>query len=78
MTQCDQVTTRVQFGNKLETYGVVQEKLARMAIQLYVTEVSGKNPEAVMFHGVSPASLPAVHCVHAQRQYGQRRDGVPA
>ena len=39
-TQCDQVSTRVQFGNKLETYGVVQEKLARMAVQLYVTEVS--------------------------------------
>ena len=33
------MTTRVQFGNKLEVYGVVQEKLARMAMLQYVTEV---------------------------------------
>ena len=32
------VTTRVQFGNKLEVYGDVQEKLARMAMMQYVTE----------------------------------------
>lgn len=34
----EQVTSRVQFGNKLEVYGVVQEKLARMTIAQYVTE----------------------------------------
>ena len=34
----EQVTSRVQFGNKLEMYGVVQEKLARMTIAQYVTE----------------------------------------
>ena len=33
------VTTRVQFGDKLEVYGDVQEKIARMAIMQYVTEV---------------------------------------
>ena len=38
-SQAEQVTSRVQFGNKLEVYGVVQEKLARMAIAQYVTEV---------------------------------------
>ena len=37
--QSDHVTTRVQFGSKLETYGVVQEKIATMALHQYVTEV---------------------------------------
>ena len=37
--QVDHATTRVQFGNKLETYGVVQEKIARMSLYQYVTEV---------------------------------------
>ena len=35
------MSSRVQFGNKLEVYGVVKEKLARMAIAQYVTEVGG-------------------------------------
>jgi very long chain acyl-CoA dehydrogenase len=34
----EHVSTRVQFGNKLETYGVVQEKIAHMALRQYVTE----------------------------------------
>ena len=38
--QVDHATTRVQFGNKLETYGQVQGKIARMALLQYVTEVS--------------------------------------
>ena len=37
--QAEHVSTRVQFGNKLETYGVVQEKIAHMALRQYVTEV---------------------------------------
>ena len=40
LLQVEQVTSRVQFGNKLEVYGVVQEKLARMTIAQYVTEVT--------------------------------------
>jgi very long chain acyl-CoA dehydrogenase len=34
----EQVTNRVQFGNKLEVYGVVQEKLARMTMAHFITE----------------------------------------
>ncbi|XP_064394245.1 very long-chain specific acyl-CoA dehydrogenase, mitochondrial-like [Halichondria panicea] len=34
----DHASTRVQFGSKLETYGQVQEKIARMALLQYVTE----------------------------------------
>ncbi|XP_003383685.1 PREDICTED: very long-chain specific acyl-CoA dehydrogenase, mitochondrial-like [Amphimedon queenslandica] len=34
----DQVSNRVQFGNKLEVYGVVREKLARMTLAHFVTE----------------------------------------
>ena len=37
--QADHVSTRVQFGSKLESYGVVQEKIAMMALRQYVTEV---------------------------------------
>ena len=76
--QCDQVTTRVQFGNKLETYGVVQEKLARMAIQLYVTEVSRACfgiKGWMSQHKHHP--LPAVHGIHAQWQHGQRSERIP-
>ncbi|XP_068128041.1 very long-chain specific acyl-CoA dehydrogenase, mitochondrial [Hyperolius riggenbachi] len=34
----DHATNRSQFGNKLHTYGVIQEKLSRMAVLQYVTE----------------------------------------
>lgn len=37
--QVEHATTRVQFGSKLETYGMVQEKIARMTLLQYVTEV---------------------------------------
>lgn len=34
----DHATSRTQFGSKLHTFGVIQEKLARMAVLQYVTE----------------------------------------
>lgn len=34
----EHATTRVQFGSKLETFGGVQEKIARMALLQYATE----------------------------------------
>lgn len=34
----EHATNRVQFGRKLETYGGIQEKLARMAMHHYVTQ----------------------------------------
>ena len=37
--QVEHATTRVQFGDKLKSFGVIQEKLARMAMMQYVTEV---------------------------------------
>lgn len=37
--QADHAANRVQFGQKLEEFGVIQEKLARMAMLHYVTEV---------------------------------------
>ena len=39
LRQADHAGNRVQFGSKLETFGVIQEKLARMAMCHYVTEV---------------------------------------
>lgn len=40
--QADHAGNRVQFGSKLETFGVIQEKLARMAMCQYVTEVKAQ------------------------------------
>lgn len=37
--QVDHATNRTQFGDKIHNYGMIQEKLARMAILQYVTEV---------------------------------------
>lgn len=34
----EHATTRVQFGKRLDTFGSIQEKLARMAMLQYVTE----------------------------------------
>lgn len=34
----EHATTRVQFGRKIDTYGAIQEKIARMAMLQYVTE----------------------------------------
>ncbi|XP_053574407.1 very long-chain specific acyl-CoA dehydrogenase, mitochondrial [Bombina bombina] len=34
----EHATTRIQFSNKLHNFGVIQEKLARMAVLQYVTE----------------------------------------
>ena len=39
LPQTEHVTNRVQFGSKLQEYGSVQEKVARMAVLQYVTEV---------------------------------------
>lgn len=34
------MANRTQFGNKIHHYGAIQEKIARMSMLLYVTEVS--------------------------------------
>lgn len=39
-SQVDHAANRTQFGNKIHNYGVIQEKMARMAMMQYVTEVS--------------------------------------
>lgn len=37
--QVDHAANRTQFGEKIHNFGVIQEKLARMAMLQYVTEV---------------------------------------
>ena len=37
--QVDHAANRTQFGNKIHNYGVIQEKVARMAMLQYVAEV---------------------------------------
>ena len=38
-SQADHAANRVQFGKKISEFGVIQEKIARMAMNQYVTEV---------------------------------------
>lgn len=40
LLQVDHAANRTQFGNKIHNYGVIQEKIARMAMMQYVAEVS--------------------------------------
>lgn len=35
----EHATNRLQFGQKIENYGAIQEKLARMAMHQYATQV---------------------------------------
>ena len=35
----EHATSRTQFGKKIENYGSIQEKIARLAIRQYITEV---------------------------------------
>lgn len=37
--QVDHAANRTQFGEKIHNFGLIQEKLARMAMLQYVTEV---------------------------------------
>lgn len=37
--QVEHATNRTQFGDKIHNFGAIQEKLARMALLQYVTEV---------------------------------------
>lgn len=36
----DHAANRVQFGKHIESFGAIQEKIARMAVKHYVTEVN--------------------------------------
>lgn len=48
--QVDYATNRIQFGEKIHNFGLIQEKLARMVMLQYVTEVRASQaplPEAL-------------------------------
>lgn len=55
----DHAGNRVQFGNKLEKYGAIQEKLARMAMCQYVTESMAYMLSANMDQGATDFQLEA-------------------
>lgn len=55
----EHATTRVQFGNKLSTYGGIQEKLARMNMMQYVTESMAFHVAANMDRGSQDYHLEA-------------------
>lgn len=64
--QVDHAANRTQFGNKIHNYGAIQEKIARMAMLQYVTEVSynGSHWIIMLYRGTSAYSyLLAYHSI---------------
>lgn len=59
MKAADHAGNRVQFGSKLEKFGVIQEKLARMAMCQYVTESMAYMLSANMDQGATDFQLEA-------------------
>ncbi|XP_022797337.1 very long-chain specific acyl-CoA dehydrogenase, mitochondrial-like [Stylophora pistillata] len=59
MKAADHAGSRVQFGSKLEKFGVIQEKLARMAMCQYVTESMAYMLSANMDQGATDFQLEA-------------------
>lgn len=55
----DHAANRNQFGNKIHTYGVIQEKLARMAMLQYVTECMAYMISGNMDSGASEFQIEA-------------------
>lgn len=51
--------TRVQFGNKLSTFGTIQEKIARMAMAHYTTETLAYLISGIMDRGFTEFQLEA-------------------
>lgn len=62
----DHATNRTQFGDKIHNFGLIQEKLARMAILHYVTEVRVFPSHAPQSHG---AFFPIVGLDHDPQQH---------
>lgn len=69
----DHATTRLQFGRRIDSYGTIQEKLARMSILQYVTEslaymISGNMDKgSTDFH--LEAAISKVVCFSERFQY---------
>lgn len=66
--QVDHATNRTQFGDKIHNFGLIQEKLARMAMLQYVTEVRACPPS----YPQSPSTfLPVGSDYNPQQHLGQ-------
>ena len=69
------MSQRVQFGSTLDSYGSIQSKIAKMALQAYVTEVPlSLSCVLVYFMGI----LHVVDSIHDKCEYGQRGGGISA
>ncbi|XP_054158626.1 very long-chain specific acyl-CoA dehydrogenase, mitochondrial-like [Oppia nitens] len=55
----EHATTRTQFGNKISTYGTIQEKIGRMSISHYVTESMAYMLSGIMDKGFADYQLEA-------------------
>jgi len=55
----EHITTRVQFGSRLDTFGTIQEKLARMAMYQYANESMGYMVSGTMDNGYQDYQLEA-------------------
>ena len=48
----EHASTRIQFGRSIDSFGTIQEKLARMAIVQYIAEVSAHQWFDILGHAV--------------------------
>lgn len=55
----EHASTRVQFGQKIDTFGAIQEKIARMALRQYVTESMAYMISANMDRGAKDFQIEA-------------------
>lgn len=68
--QVDHAANRTQFGSKIHNYGTIQEKLARMAMLQYVTEVRPALhtvPCIVCIQRRSPVNTLLTRCCHVSQ-----------
>lgn len=73
----DHATTRIQFGKRIDSFGTIQEKIARMAMLQYVTESMAYNISGNMDTGSVDYHLEAaISKVSSQKLYSCKLDDV--
>ncbi|KAM7247086.1 hypothetical protein CapIbe_001039 [Capra ibex] len=71
--QVDHAANRTQFGEKIHNFGLMQEKLAGMAMLQYVTEVKKMNSEISNFEGSFDGKEQSQIAPEAAEQIRKRR-----
>ena len=65
----DHAANRTQFGNKIHNYGAIQEKMARMTMLQYVTEVRPRFSGYVFSYDCRLITFLHCYTVHTSKHY---------